>query len=64
MKVQKVADIKEVVPKDSTGYSEFKSLIKGKEPKDRKFTWSMPYAVGAIYNVWWLTGIHFTALSI
>ena len=24
----------------------------------------MPYAVGAIYNVWWLTGIHFTELSI
>lgn len=33
------------------------------EPHDSSFSWSLPYAAGRIYNVWWGTGIDFTHMA-
>ena len=54
----------EIVDESTTDYTEFYSLFGGMEPKDKKFSWSMPYVAGNIYNIWWLTGIDFTHIAI
>ncbi len=34
------------------------------EPKkENKFTYSLPYITGQIYNIWWGTGIDFKHVS-
>lgn len=65
LKVEKIGDLEDaLIPEDSVGYSEFKSLFGSMEPKDKKFAWSMPYIAGSTYNLWWLTGLDFTHIAI
>ena len=36
-----------------------------KEPKiHKKFSYSIPFIAGRIYNIWWLTGIDFSHVSL
>jgi len=31
---------------------------------NQKYAWALPMATGRIYNVWWLTGLDFTHMSV
>lgn len=65
MKTQLLSDSTEWVAEDSTSYSEIYSEFGSMEPHGLKpFSYSFPYIGGRTYNVWFLTGLDFTHMSL
>lgn len=65
IKIQKLSDINQVVPVDSTSFSQIYSTYFAMQPMiDNKFAYSFACVADRIYNVWWLTGLDFSHLHI
>lgn len=64
IKVKLLSTIDEVVASDDTDHTTAYSLQQDMEPKkEKKFSYSLPYISGRIYNIWFGTGIDFTHLA-
>lgn len=65
MKIQLLSNMYEEVLENSTSFSEVYSIWNDMEPMvDYKKTYSLAFAAGRVYNIWWLTGLDYTHLSI
>ena len=65
MKIQLLSDTTEEVAENSTDFTAIKSTMRNKEPMlYSKFTYSVPFVAGRIYNIWWQTGIDFLKVNI
>lgn len=66
---QKVVQITDALEEVSTSlpssdYSSIVSYLGSLEPGDKGKSYSLPYVTGSMYNIWWLTGLDFTHMSI
>lgn len=59
-------DNKADIPKDSGVFSEVYHRLSGttKNSKDQAFDWSLPFAAGRMYSIWWSTYIDWTRINL